>query len=259
MLVAADDDGESRAARDARRRDGEGAIGVDGLVRDGDHQGAALLGEQVGGGAEGRVVGGEERGAVERDAVVHAAVLHHHADEPDPHVARRRAADVQDLRRRQARIEAEDVGREAGGAELVEAGAELCGADVVLVVAQHHVRDGHRVHAVDHAAALIQAREHAGADEVAREGGHEHVGRIDVGGVLHQRAQAREVVERIDVVDADEAERGPARGAGVRGGHGAMVAEVAAEGKPRARVPCAPSRARRQPEERAHAPLQLLH
>ena len=89
---------------------------------------------------------------------------------------RQNAPDREHLAPRERRIEG-DVRGEPRRAELGDALAKRLGRDVVLVVAEDGMRDADHAHALDHAAAGIEAREDARPDEVAGER-HEEVENI---------------------------------------------------------------------------------
>ena len=151
---------------------------------------------------DGGVVRAREVHAAEGLAAVHRRVGHHHADETDrdrphaDHVVTRQLEPGAHVR------------PEAYGLELLQAIPELLGREVVLVVAEDDVRHADGVEAVDHAAPGIDAREEARSEEVTGEHDDE---RVAVGPrlvVIDERLQPGEVLERIDVVDGDDAEAG---------------------------------------------------
>jgi len=203
VLVAADDDRERRPAL----RAGERSIVVHRLVRDGHHARAPLLADETRFRAERRLVGRRELGAAEGRVPVDRGVGHDDAEQADAHGAPARALDREDLLRGQRRVEA-DVGGEPRRAELGDALAQRGERHVVLVVAEHDVRDADRVQALDHGAPAVQAREEARRQEVARDDDEHRVGGRGLGVVPHEGPQARQVLERVDVVDRDDAERG---------------------------------------------------
>ena len=226
VLVPAHDHRERRVTLQR----GEVPVVGDALVRERDHAGAALLAHEARGLAHRRAVRGRDVAAPEGLAPVRGLVGHHDADEPDAH--RAVAPDLDDRAGGQRRVEAAHVGGDPRGPELADARGELGDGDVVFVVAEDHVGDPDRVHAVDHAAPVVEAREDARREEVPGEG-HDHRVRGVRGGVVpHEVLEPRQVLERIDVVDGDDAEGGPAQGRIVGGGHD-RSARIVAERAPR--------------------------
>jgi hypothetical protein len=220
VLVPRQQRGEARPA--AR----EGAVVGQRLVGERQHRGAPGLAEALGLGARG-VVGRQEDRAPERRPTVRRGVVHHDADEPHAHRAAPGRAHLDHVRDGQRRLEAAYVRAEARGLELAHARAELLGRDVVLVVAEHGVREAERVHAVDHAPPRVEAREHARRDEIAGHRHEEPVGGVDLARLSQQRGEPRQVLEGVDVVHRHHTERGAARrgrGGGATVGHRAWLA-----------------------------------
>ena len=194
VLVPADDHRERRRPLRGRER----AIVGDRLMCDRHDAGAARR-DQPRRLLHGGVVRTYEVRAAEGLAAVHRRVGHHHPDETDrdrPH------ADHVVTRQLEPRAH---VRSEAHRRELLQAIPELLGREVVLVVAEDDVRHADGVEAVDHAAPGVDAREEARSEEVAGEHDDERVAVGPCLVMIDERLQPGEVLERIDVVDGDDA------------------------------------------------------
>jgi len=134
-----------------------------------------------------------------------------HPQEPHAHGAPSGVRDLEDLVGRQQGLERAHVGVEPRAAKLHRAPGELRQAHVVLMVPEDHVSDRDRVETIDHRGTLVEARQDARRQEVTSERHEESVRWTRLPMVLREALQARQVVQRVDVVDADDAQRRPFR------------------------------------------------